>query len=73
MPMKKFVNLRPAVLLAFAIGAGAGLSYISVYNSVPLWWAIAAVPAAAVAVIVSIVRRSAFGITLALVCATLFA
>ncbi len=73
MPMKKFVNLRPAVLLAFAIGAGAGLSYISVYNSVPLWWAIAAVPAAAVAVIVSIVRRSAFGITLALVCAALFA
>lgn len=70
--MKRLVNFRPAVLLAFAIGLGAGLAYISVYNSFPMWWLIALVPVTAGFIIAFIVRGNNRGIVLTLLCAALF-
>ena len=71
--MKKPVNIRPAVVLAFAIGAGAGFSYLSAYNSFPYWWLIAIVPAAAAALIFFIIRHNVAGIVFSVLGAALFA
>lgn len=59
-------------MLAFAIGLGAGLAYISAYNSFPMWWLIVIVPVTAVLVIVFMVRGTAKGIVLTLICVALF-
>ena len=71
-PMKKIINVRPAVLLAFAIGLGAGLSYTSSYYSFPMWWLIALVPVTAAFVIAFIILRKTKWIVLTVVCAALF-
>ena len=68
-PMKKIINVRPAVLLAFAIGLGAGLSYTSSYYSFPMWWLIALVPVTAAFVIAFIILRKTKWIVLTVVCA----
>lgn len=70
--MKKIINVRPAVLLAFAIGLGAGLSYTSSYYSFPMWWLIALVPVTAAFVIAFIILRKTKWIVLTVVCAALF-
>ena len=69
---KRLLNVRAAVVLAFAIGCGAGFSYLSLYNSFPLWWLTALVPAAAAFVIFFIVRRNVAGITYTLLSVLLF-
>ena len=70
--MKRIVNFRPAATLALSIGLGAGFSYLSVYNSFPLWWLIALVPVTAALLIVFIVRRNTKGIIITAICAALF-
>ena len=70
--MKKLINIRPALVLAFAAGAGAGFAYLSAYNSVPLWWLIALVPVAAAFIIFFIIRGRVAGIVFSVVAALLF-
>lgn len=70
--MKRIVNVRIAVVLAFAIGAGAGFAYLSAYYSVPLWWLIALVPLTAGFLVFFIIRHSAAGIIVSALSALLF-
>ena len=70
--MKKLLNVRAAVVLAFAIGAGAGFAYLSAYYSVPLWWMVAIIPVTAAFIVLFIIRRSTVGIVVAVLSALLF-
>ena len=63
--MKRFVNVRIPVILAFAVAAGIGLQYL-IRN---ILWIIAVIPIAAVIFILSVVfiKRKTFSATVVLI------
>lgn len=70
--MKRLINARYAVLLAFAVGLGAGFSYLSAFYSFPYWWMIALVPLTAALVIICIVRAKYRALIFFVISAVLF-
>lgn len=70
--MKRLVNARYALFPAFAVGLGAGISYLLSYNSLPYWWLIPAVPVFAALLIAFIVRKNNRALVFTAISAALF-
>ena len=70
--MKRLVNARYALFPAFAVGLGAGISYLLSYNSLPYWWLIPAVPVFAALLIAFILRKNSRALVFTAISAALF-